>query len=365
MRFCPVCAVRFLRRGPLWLLGSMLAGLFLIAAHPAQSLRCFDSDTSGQICVSGRFLEFWEAHGGLTVFGQPVTEPALETTPDGEFTVQYFDNARLELHPEHAVPYDVLIGRLGAERFRAADSADAQGKAQPAELGCRYFEETGKAVCGPFLQFWRTHGLRFDDDPGTSDVESLALIGLPLSTAVVRVNEGGGVEEIQWFERAGLLERDGVVITLPLGRERAWGSAGAPPSEVEQAPPAATSSPPAGAERSVPGIGAPAPPCDQQVPVPADGLQLWVVRPSGDLDQAVVCVRLILEQAPVARANVLVYRRSGDETRPSHPQSTGNDGSASFVFYAGAGSPGMPERVDAVADYQGITYNATVWPQQP
>ena len=196
MRFCPVCAVRFLRRGPLWLLGSMLAGLFLIAAHPAQSLRCFDSDTSGQICVSGRFLEFWEAHGGLTVFGQPVTEPALETTPDGGFTVQYFDNARLELHPEHAAPYDVLIGRLGAERFHAADSADAQGKAQPAELGCRYFEETGKAVCGPFLQFWRTHGLRFDNDPGTSEVESLGLIVLPVSISVVRLNEGGVVEEI-------------------------------------------------------------------------------------------------------------------------------------------------------------------------
>jgi hypothetical protein len=360
-----VCAVRLSRRGPLWLLGAMLTGLFLIAAHPTESTRCFDSDTSGQICVSGRFLQFWEAHGGLPVFGEPVTEPAIETTPDGNFTVQYFDNARLELHPEHPGPYDVLIGRLGAERFRAMDRTDVRGKAQPAELGCRYFEETGKAVCGPFLHFWRTHGLRFDDDPGTSDVESLALLGLPLSTAVVRVNEGGGVEEIQWFERAGLLEHDGVVITLPLGRERARGSTPAPPSEVEQAPPAATSSPPAGAERPVAGIGAPAAPCDQQVPVPADGLQLWVVRPAGDDDQAVVCVRLILEQAPVAGANVLVYRRSGDETRPSHPQTTGKDGSASFVFYAGAGSPGMPEQVDAVADYQGITYNATVWPQQP
>jgi hypothetical protein len=353
------------RRGPLWLLLALLSGLFVTAARPAQSVRCFGSDNSGQICVSGRLLQFWEEHGGLPVFGEPVTEPYVETTPEGTFTVQYFDNVRLELHPENAAPYDVLIGRLGAERLRETMRAAIQGKARPPEAGCRYFEETGKALCGPFLYFWRSHGLRFDDDPRISDSESLALLGLPLSTAVVRVNEAGSVEETQWFERAGLLERDGMVVMLPVGRERARGSADAPPAESVQTPPASASPPAPAPAPSGAGIAVPAPPCHLEVPAPTEGLQLWVVRPRGDDDQAVACVRLILGQAPVAGANAVVSRHWSGETRSSNPQTTGKDGSASFIFYTGAGSPGMPERIDAAAGYNGVTYTATSVLSQP
>lgn len=356
-----MCVLHSLRRGPLWLLVVALSGLLITAARPAQNLRCFDADDPYQICINDRFLRFWETNGGLGVFGEPVTEAGIQTTPDGTYTVQYFDKVRLELHPENAAPYDVLIGRLGAERMRETIHANEQGQGSPPELGCRYFARTGKAVCGPFLQFWRTHGLHFDADPTTSDVESLGLIGLPLSTSVIRVNEAGIVEETQWFERAGLMERDGVVVTLPVGRERARGSTGAPPSEIAQTPPESTTVPqPVGAT-----VPTPAPPCNQAVPAPAYGLQLWVIRTPGDDDQAVACVRLILQQGPVSGASAVVYRRWGDETRPSNSQTTGKDGAASFIFYAGAGSPGMPERIDAVATYNDVTYTATVVPSQP
>lgn len=378
-----MCALHFLRRGPLWLLFVMLCGLFITAARPAQSLRCFDSDASGQICIDSRFLRFWEANGGLDVFGEPVTQAGSETTPDGTYTVQYFDKVRLELHPKNAAPYDVLIGRLGAERLREMVRGNAQGGASP-EPGCRYFEQTGKAVCGPFLYFWRTHGLHFDNDPAVSEAESLGLIGLPLSTSVVRVDASGVVAETQWFERAGLMERDGVVITLPVGRDRARGSAGTPPSDIAQTPPErptptlaenptpvpagstpATSEPIADPTPGSIAVPTPAPPCNQNVPAPVQGLQVWILRTPGDDDQAVACVRLILPQGPVAGANVIVYRRWGDESRQSNPQTTARDGSASFIFYAGAGSPGMPERIDAVADYDGVAYNASAMPSQP
>jgi hypothetical protein len=222
-----------------------------------------------------------------------------------------------------------------------------------------------------------------------SEAESLGLFGLPLSTSVIRVDSTGVVEETQWFERAGLMEREGVVITLPVGRERARGSTGAPASSIAQAPTGAAPSPttepvPLSPEATslpvetaspqveatpttppIPALPAPAPPCNQSVPAPIMGLQLWVVRTPGDEDQAVACVRLILPQGPGSGASVMVYRRWGDETRPSNPQTTGRDGSASFIFYAGAGSPGMPERIDAVATYDGVTYTATVVPSQP
>src|SRR4051794_11122840 len=52
--------------------------------------------------LSGAFLTYWDAHGGLFVNGYPISEPFTEKNPiDGKaYTVQYFQRARYELHPE-------------------------------------------------------------------------------------------------------------------------------------------------------------------------------------------------------------------------------------------------------------------------
>ena len=56
------------------------------------------------------FRQFFDTHGGLDLFGYPRTE---ELTEDG-FTVQYFQRARFEYHPEHAgTTYEVELGLLG------------------------------------------------------------------------------------------------------------------------------------------------------------------------------------------------------------------------------------------------------------
>lgn len=63
------------------------------------------------------FKEYWEQHGGLYVFGYPISEEFQERNPDtGQtYTVQYFERARFEWHPENrGTPYEVLLGRLGA-----------------------------------------------------------------------------------------------------------------------------------------------------------------------------------------------------------------------------------------------------------
>ena len=59
--------------------------------------------------------KYWEAHGGVAIFGYPISEEFQETSPeDGKrYLVQYFERNRFEWHPENAAPYDVLLGRLG------------------------------------------------------------------------------------------------------------------------------------------------------------------------------------------------------------------------------------------------------------
>jgi hypothetical protein len=65
--------------------------------------------------VSGRFLQYWNDHGGLAQQGYPLTEEFVETNKlDGKvYTVQYFERAIFEKHPENAPPYDVLLTQLG------------------------------------------------------------------------------------------------------------------------------------------------------------------------------------------------------------------------------------------------------------
>src|SRR5829696_3225760 len=78
------------------------------------SQRCFP-ETS--FCIAGRIREFWEQNGGLAVFGFPIAAQQEELIEGQPFQAQWFERTRLELHPENARPYDVLLWRLGATRL--------------------------------------------------------------------------------------------------------------------------------------------------------------------------------------------------------------------------------------------------------
>ncbi|MEO8287472.1 MAG: cellulase family glycosylhydrolase [Chloroflexota bacterium] len=72
--------------------------------------------------ISGRLGEYWQQHNGLINFGYPLSEPLLETSPlDGkQYTIQYFERTRLELHPENAgTAYEVLLGQMGRELLQS------------------------------------------------------------------------------------------------------------------------------------------------------------------------------------------------------------------------------------------------------
>jgi peptide/nickel transport system substrate-binding protein len=71
--------------------------------------------------VSGKIKEYWDKYGGLQQFGFPLSEQFQEiSATDGKtYTVQYFERNRFELHPEKAAPYEVELGLLGVQQYKA------------------------------------------------------------------------------------------------------------------------------------------------------------------------------------------------------------------------------------------------------
>jgi hypothetical protein len=134
--------------------------------------------------LRGAFLAFWLQHGGLAIFGYPLTEEFDEASlVDGQVQrVQYFERQRFELHPEHAAPYDVLLGLLGIETLPgSAPYPRAEPDASPA---CEYVEATGHNLCGRFRDYWHQNG-------------GLPIFGYPLTDE--RTENG---MPVQHFERA-------------------------------------------------------------------------------------------------------------------------------------------------------------------
>jgi hypothetical protein len=114
------------------------------------------------------------------VFGYPLTS---ETTVNGT-VVQYFERARFEWHPGSAPDrFDVLLGRLGAERIAGEQALPPFQPALP-QSDARYFPETSHNVSGPFRVYWESFG-------------GLPIFGYPLSEAY---SDHGST--VQYFERA-------------------------------------------------------------------------------------------------------------------------------------------------------------------
>lgn len=77
--------------------------------------------------LSQGFRSFWQQNGGLPIFGYPISEEFEEVSPtDGKvYTVQYFERARFEWHPEYGVELG-LLGSEYAQRIGLAESLRAR-----------------------------------------------------------------------------------------------------------------------------------------------------------------------------------------------------------------------------------------------
>jgi len=87
-------------------------------AQGQESCQTF-KETGKTLC--GRFLQYWQQNGGLAQQGFPLTNEFKEVSDlNGlEYTVQYFERAVFEKHPENKAPYDVLLSQLGTFQFEA------------------------------------------------------------------------------------------------------------------------------------------------------------------------------------------------------------------------------------------------------
>ena len=131
--------------------------------------------------VCGDFLEFFETWGEIETFGYPLSR-AFDDPMRG-LEVQYFQRARMELHPHNPEPYKVLLGLLVDELgYQFSEARLEQMPPYNSNLH-HYFPETGHVVSYAFLDYFREKG-------------GLDIFGYPRSEFTY---EGGRV--VQYFQR--------------------------------------------------------------------------------------------------------------------------------------------------------------------
>ncbi|MDQ3707449.1 MAG: hypothetical protein M3437_19925 [Chloroflexota bacterium] len=143
--------------------------------------------------VGERFYSYWLEHGGLTQQGYPISNAFQEvSSTDGKtYTVQYFERAVFELHPEHAgTAHEVLLSLLGVQRYQDLYGPSGAANQRASTDNPRLFPQTGYTVGGLFRTYWEQHG-------------GLAQQGYPVSNEFEEISAlDGRTYLVQYFERA-------------------------------------------------------------------------------------------------------------------------------------------------------------------
>ena len=168
---------------PIWQAAPAQAGPAPEPAAPSAGFAYFPQTGHN---IGAKIKRFYDANGGLDIFGLPLTEMFTE---DG-MQVQYFERARFELHPELPPEFHVSLTLLG--------SYFTQGRSEPAFQwlvaspgGDRhFFPESGHTLGGVFRTFWQQRG-------------GLPVFGYPISEEFTEVNPLDGQPYlVQYFQRA-------------------------------------------------------------------------------------------------------------------------------------------------------------------
>src|SRR5688500_3347270 len=110
--------------------------------------------------VKGRFLQYWNENGGLAQQGLPITDEMQERSDtDGKtYTVQYFERAVFELHPENRAPYDVLLSLVGVFNLKRNYPNGAPDQKANTTNPLRFGQITSKVIGGKFREYWEKNG---------------------------------------------------------------------------------------------------------------------------------------------------------------------------------------------------------------
>jgi hypothetical protein len=143
--------------------------------------------------VKGVFLEHWTYSGSTPAYGLPISNEVQEVSPtDGKtYTMQYFERAVFESHPENLPPYNVLLSLLGTFLYEQKYPGGASGQIASNTPDARFFPETGKHVGCIFLDYWQRNG-------------GLMRFGYPISEEMIERDADGSAVRVQYFQRAVL-----------------------------------------------------------------------------------------------------------------------------------------------------------------
>jgi hypothetical protein len=136
--------------------------------------------------IGGQIKRFYDSHGGLDLFGLPLTEVFEE---DG-LQVQYFERARFEIHPELPPQFRITLTRLGAELTQGRSDPAFQWLSSSPSPDRDFFPQSGHSLGGVFRGYWQSRG-------------GLPVFGYPISEELFEQNPSDGQSYlVQYFERA-------------------------------------------------------------------------------------------------------------------------------------------------------------------
>lgn len=196
--------------GNSWLVQAVLTGLILSVVIWPQATVNSQSTCNPPVFKTGKtitadFCRYWLDNGGVSIFGEPITDPAFEISPQtGErLLTQWFERHRFELHPKSGGGSEVRLGKLGLELRAEAINKGPVGEIDPdfrpaAPLGDpdfpadqqMYFDQTKHNLRFKFLDYWKKNG-------------GEERLGLPISEERLEFEpETQRYFVTQWFERA-------------------------------------------------------------------------------------------------------------------------------------------------------------------
>jgi hypothetical protein len=334
--------------------------------------------------IAPQFWGFWSSHGlefdgnkkaksaaeSLALFGFPISEAQMEQGSDGQqYLTQWYERARFEYHPENKAPYNVLLGRLGADALAAAPQPGSSPDPILA-IGCP--ENAPPLAEG--AQAWVSNPQ--PQAPGSANTlcARLTLGGSPAAdakvTAVAHFDYGDlkigpantgpdGQTRIDFnIDKA----RNRFVVTIDVQIKAADGhtySAAAtfrPRYPFEEPPPVTGP--------ALQGIPAPTGNCAANAPVPVEGAQAWVtnIQPADPNQFNSLCARLIVngQVVPGARVHARAFRPGHDAEYG--PATTEANGVAELGFPIGGTPDGAIVYLDvSFSTRDGQSYLATTY----
>ncbi len=98
------------------------------------------------------YIKYTSVDDPLLIYGLPITDAFFDQ--DKGRTIQYFEHAQFELHPEETGEDQVRLTPIGEFIYVGGDKASII----PNPTACKYFREFNHWICYEFMEFFESHG---------------------------------------------------------------------------------------------------------------------------------------------------------------------------------------------------------------